>query len=173
MHADDRPSERSEPRLRVGHATQAAIVFGLLVGRTPSLRGGTFNFLDGQIEVERFGADAVTIDDKSGLEPAVLARLRSDLRLMIAARNGSLTFGTHDRTMMVELIAIDPELVAVIVDVPQFGLPDTDVATIQMSELPALIEQIDNIEATFGPLVGRCDACGMTASRYIPGYDAG
>ncbi len=164
----------SRPLLRVGRATHAAIVFGPLSGRERSRRDdGTFNLLDGLITVERFNEDVITIDDRSGLEPAALARLRSDIRLMIAARNGSLTFGTHDRTTMIELIAIDPELVAVVVDLPQWGLPDTDVATIQLSELRGLIEQIDAVEATFGPLVGRCDACGMTASRYVQGYDAG
>jgi hypothetical protein len=139
----------------------------LTVDRESIFRGedGAFHFLVGPISVIEPDGTTWTRDSANGIDSLRLARLRDDLAALEKSRVGSIHIGDHDYFEILTLVA-DDDRVQVTFTHPSLAVWDHPVATFPWDRVPAIIEHINNVERTFGPLTGCCGACGTPALTY-------
>ncbi len=114
----------------------------------------------------------------NGFEPLAVAQFRSDLRQLVARREGSVAFTSHDRSL-VNLVYLDQEIVGLEANSSSLPLAATDdsepaweqprtvfLGTVTFDDLLQGADQIDAIEDAFGALEGHCMACGVPGSLY-------
>jgi hypothetical protein len=128
---------------------------------------GAFDFLVGPISVIEPDGTTWTRDSGNGIDSLRLGRLRDDLATLEKGRVGSIHTGDHDYFEILTLVA-DNARVQVTFTHPSLGVWDHPVATFTWDRIPAIIEQINNVERTYGPLTGCCRACGIPTLTYSP-----
>lgn len=145
---------------------RGSIVFG------PLTRGigyvGDYDFIDGRITVVDANGIIEILDDRNGIEALALANLRDDLRQLAHAGQGIVFFGDHDFGQIVEMEVIRPGVIRVLANLASLDRFDILVGEIAVDAVDEIIDQIDRVEARFGPLVGYCGGCGIPAHAYYP-----
>ena len=126
---------------------------------------GAFDFLVGPISVMEPDGTTWTRDSENGIDSLRLARLRDDLATLERSRVGSIHLGDHDYLEILTLVA-DDDRVQVTFTHPSLEVWDHPVASFRWDRIPAIIEQINNVESTYGPLTGCCGACGIPTLTY-------
>lgn len=146
---------------------KGSIVFGPLT-RSSIGNMSEYDFLDGRITVVDADGVTETLADRNGIESLALANFRDDLRQLVHAGQGIVFFGDHDFGQIVELEIIQPGVIRVLANLAsldRFGLPVGELAVEAVDEL---VDQIDRIESSLGPLLGYCGGCGAPARAYYP-----
>ncbi len=128
---------------------------------------GAFDFLIGPISVIEADGTIWTRDSENGIDSVRLARFRDDLATLADGRVGSIYFGDHDYFEILTLVA-DDDRVHVTFTHPSLEVWDHPVATFTWDRIPAIVEQINNLERALGPLTGCCGACATPALTYSP-----
>ncbi len=91
---------------------------------------------------------------------------RDDLRQLSTAGHGIVFFGDHDFGSLVEMEVVRPGVVHVFANQVAADGSDLVVGELALDNLVGIVEQIERIEATFGPLVGYCGGCGIPSHGY-------
>jgi hypothetical protein len=140
------------------------VTFGPL---TPDLAdgGGRYDLVVGPITVSTATGAEYTLDDRNGIEPGAVAHLRTDLRRLLTD-GGTVYFGDHDFGQLVELTRPPSGDVRLVANLPSLDVWELDIGVLTARAAQEVLDQIDEVEARFGPLVGHCGACGVPVSGY-------
>ena len=151
--------------MRIGRDEGGSVTFGPLVpGGIPS-EVADYDFLMGPVSVVAPGHPPYLLEDRNGVEALALSCFRADLKRLLSEREGRVFFGDHDFGEIVDLECVDGD-VRVRSDLPSHDVWEIEVATLGPADIQATIEDIDRIEAAFGPLLGYCGGCGIPQSAY-------
>lgn len=153
--------------MRVGRDEGGLVVFGPLLPDDFPSEVAAYSSLMGPITVVAPGHPPYILEDRSGVEPLALSWFRADLKRLLSERKGRVFFGDHDFGQIVDLEYIDGA-VRVRSDLASLDVWDIAVATLSPTDIQVTIEDIDRIEAAFGPLLGYCGGCGVPQSAYYP-----
>ena len=145
---------------------QGSIVFGALTRGIGDV--SDYDFIDGRITVVDANDVIETLDDRNGIEALALANFRDDLHQLVQAGQGIVFFGDHDFGQIVEMEVIRTGVIRVLANISSLDRFDVLLGEIIVDDLDEIIDQIDRIESTFGPLVGYCGGCGIPTHAYYP-----
>lgn len=115
-----------------------------------------------EAEVVVWEAGEVTGHRRSdnGFEVRAIHNLRSDLRTLLDAGRGRITFGDHDYSSLVALEGSDVDAFALEVTLPDVDRWWEPLGTIGPTEIHRLVAAIDQIEELLGDLRGYPGCCG-------------
>lgn len=124
------------------------------------------SFVDGvlvSIEAEVVVWEAGEVSSRrrsdNGFEARAIQHLRTDLRTLLDAGRGRITFGDHDYSSLVELTACG-DAFALDVTIPDVDRWWEPLGTIGPTDIDRLIATVDRIEAVLGDLSGYPGCCG-------------